>query len=314
MVAPFFLSRTIDTEGEEPLKLRVGICQPYLLDKWKTEKVHQHKAILKKQTMLLAAMKPDLIVWPEASTPYALNLDRQWVEELSRQSGIPIFLGAVIREEQNSYNAVARVLPDKGFDPIWYAKRTLVPFGEYVPFPFRWIPGLRRLVGPVGNFTSGEFFQPLDLPKKGKEVVFGPLICYEDIFPGLARDAVRGGGDILFVTTNDAWFGEEGCAEQHAAHSVLRAVEVGRPVLRCGNAGWSGWIDPLGYQREVLEDETGSVYFEGAGVVEVSTWASRETFYLKFGDFFAQGCAAITFLILFALYWRKIPFFETLKS
>ena len=65
---------------------------------------------------------------------------------------------------------------------------------------------------------------------------------------------------LLFVTTNDAWFGEEGCAEQHAAHSVIRALESGLPVLRCGNAGWSGWISPKGVVMDLLEDESGDIH------------------------------------------------------
>ena len=73
-----------------------------------------------------------------------------------------------------------------------------------------------------------------------------PLICYEDIFPSLVSEINAESNSLLFVTTNDAWFGEEGCAEQHAVHSVIRALESGLPVLRCGNAGWSGWISPKG--------------------------------------------------------------------
>ena len=51
-----------------------------------------------------------------------------------------------------------------------------------------------------------------------------PLICYEDTFPGLARDSVRSGADVLVVLTNNGWLGEGGAAYQHAAHSVLRAT------------------------------------------------------------------------------------------
>ena len=199
------------------------------------------------------------------------------------------------------------MMPHAGLDREWYAKRTLVPFGEYIPFPFRWLLGLSKLVGPVGNFTKGDFFVPLDLPlSSGRNLSFGPLICYEDIFPNLARDAVRKGSEILFVTTNDAWFGEEGCAEQHAAHSVMRAVEAGLPLLRCGNAGWSGWIDPLGRKREVLEDQDGSIYFQGAGIVEVSTKFNSKTLYSKLGDYFAYFCFIIfLILICFCFFDRK---------
>ena len=116
--------------------------------------------------------------------------------------------------------------------------------------------------------------------------------------------------------TNNGWFGEGGAAEQHAAHSVLRAVETRRPVLRIGNAGWSGWIDEFGAIRAVLRkvdrlgadgvtrqfvstkpaDVQGSIYFKGAGVIDVTRdirWAGRESFYIKHGNWFLWSCAAL---------------------
>ena len=76
-------------------------------------------------------------------------------------------------------------------------------------------------------------------------------------------------------------------APQHAAHSVLRAVETRRPVMRCGNAGWSGWIDS-GSVREVLL-EGGSVYFQGGStysVIQYEDWLGRKSFYTRHGDWF----------------------------
>ena len=96
---------------------------------------------------------------------------------------------------------------------------------------------------------------------------------------------------ILFVTTNDAWFGEEGCAEQHASHSVLRSLETGVPVLRCGNAGWSGWISPSGVVQETLLNEEDSVYFQGASVLNIDFGPNKETIYHKYGNFFVALCA-----------------------
>ena len=307
LLAPFFLSNNSHSE-RSPKEFRVGISQPYLRDKWKGENALMHKQILSRQSLLLSSMEPDLIVWPEASTPYALNLDRQWVEALVTKTEIPLFLGAVIKETDASYNTVARILPDSGLDSLWYAKRILVPFGEYVPFPFRLIPGLRKIVGPVGSFAVGDHFYSLSLPQKDGDLKIGPLICYEDIFPALSRDAVDGGSEILFVATNDAWFGEDGCAEQHAAHSVMRAVESGRAVLRCGNAGWSGWIDALGYKQEVLKDDKGSIYFQGAGIVEISTKHNRDTFYSKRGDFFPIICLFLSGISFFASVRQKDTF------
>ena len=272
MVYPYFLKRGTLIHMDEKT-FRVGICQPYLLDKWEEGSAMKHKQILRKQTEFLSIVQPDLILWPEASTPYPINLDPLWVEDLARDTGIPILAGSVVREEDASYNAMVYIDPTEGMNPEWYAKQTLVPFGEYVPWPFHWIPGLEKMVGPVGNFSAGDRAFLYDLPIREENstsfLKTGLMICYEDIFPVIARDAVANGAEVLIVCTNDAWFEEEGCAEQHAAHSVLRAVENNTPIIRCGNAGWSGWIDGGGFIRQVLLDQHESVYFEGAAVLEV---------------------------------------------
>ncbi|MDG1138740.1 MAG: apolipoprotein N-acyltransferase [Opitutales bacterium] len=309
MVTPFLLEMYRVDPKEEISKVRVGVCQPYLQDKWVQGNASLHKDKLSGQTKLLSSMSPDFVVWPEASTPYALNLDSNWVKELVEETNTTLLLGAVVKEDFYSYNTVAKVSPKHGIDPLWYAKRKLVPFGEYIPFPFNFFSALTRFVGPVGNFTSGDTFCPISLSlPNGKNLKIGPLICYEDIFPSLARDAAISETDLLFVTTNDAWFGEEGCAEQHAAHSVLRAVETGLPVLRCGNAGWSGWIDHLGRKRDVLRDEHGSIYFEGAGVIELQIQRRAVTFYSSTGDFFPIAClVCFIFLILVISWKRKLP-------
>ena len=170
-----------------------------------------------------------------------------------------------------------------------------MPFGEYIPKGFGWIPNLDKLVGPTGRFEPGGDARTmlLDVNSTGNSLKIGPLVCYEDIFPDLARETTNQGADFLFVSTNNAWFGEEGCAEQHAAHSVLRAIENRRPVLRCGNAGWSGWIDEQGVRRSVMRDQNGSVYFEGAGTFSISRDSSRihkKTFFSRQGDWFPYVC------------------------
>jgi apolipoprotein N-acyltransferase len=307
MVSPFFLFK--NKYSAESQKIQVGICQPYLRDKWKGGNAEIHKDTLKRQTRFLGLMNPDLIVWPEASTPYPLNKDSAWVEQLSRQTQTPLLIGAVLKGYDSIHNTIAEILPDTGFKDNWYAKRVLVPFGEYVPFPFKWIPGLRKLVGPVGSFKKGADVKTFTVNTRNKDstpLKIGPLICYEDIFPRLCRETALSGVDLFFVTTNDAWFGEEGCAEQHAAHSVLRAIETQTPFIRCGNAGWSGWIDPNGYQREVLRDGTGSIYFEGATVLNLSLYPQKISFYVRYGDWFAYFCLIVTFLLCAFLLKKKL--------
>ena len=97
----------------ETVSFKVGVCQPYLKDKWIASEAKKHKASLIRQTKLISLLEPDVIVWPEASTPYAINEDRGWVENLVNEINIPLLIGAVIRKENGSYNCVVRFLLKK---------------------------------------------------------------------------------------------------------------------------------------------------------------------------------------------------------
>ena len=316
MVYPYF-SKNRQPASEDEKVLKVGICQPYLTDKWTDGQASIHKETLSKQTKFLSLLKPDVILWPEACTPYPINLDRLWVEELSSHAGIPILAGSVVREGDHSYNTMVYIDPVNGMNPEWYAKQVLVPFGEYVPWPFTWIPGLEKMVGPVGNFSPGDQSFLFDLPIREENstsfIKAGLLICYEDIFPAIPREANKMGAELLIVSTNDAWFKEEGCAQQHAAHSVMRAVENNLPIVRCGNAGWSGWIDGNGIIQDVLLDDKDSIYFEGAAVVEMTVPSKGNDHTFSTGDRFAYFCMIL--FVAIAMYFRfGIPITDSSKK
>jgi apolipoprotein N-acyltransferase len=287
--------------------------------------------VLEELTLGAGATKPDLILWPEATTPWAVKGDanmQAWVEQLVRRTGAPLVLGSVARQPsavqpgaEEWLNGVFTVEPATGLQPQFYAKRKLVPFGEFVPL--RPLLGWLEKVVPVGeDFLRGTDVTPLRVTLHGRPLALGPLLCYEDIFPQIVRASVLGGADLLVVHTNNGWFGEGGAAYQHAANSVLRAVETRRPVLRCGNGGWSGWIDEFGSIRAVLTCDpatgalstaspklspNGTVYFRGAQTVAVSVdarWVGRRSFYVEHGDWLVAVCAGLA-LIGFLLLRRS---------
>ena len=149
------------------------------------------------------------------------------------------------------------------------------------------------------------------MPLKSGAAAFGVLICYEDLFPAMAASEVRSGADALVVVTNDTWY-SGGAAFQHAAHSVLRAVETRRPVLRCGNAGWSGWIDEFGNIRRVLRNEDGSIFYRGVAIASVTRdirWIGRNSFYVEHGDWFVLVSAALLVLTVLMLGPRSVATF-----
>tara|TARA_B110000305_G_scaffold145290_1_gene161488 strand:- start:1711 stop:3438 length:1728 start_codon:yes stop_codon:yes gene_type:complete len=317
---------------------RFGMVQPNVPQeiKWDPAKGPGIVKTLQQATATVAQRNPDLILWPEAVTPWVIiggedKSVREFVEYTTSLSRAPIMLGSIGAEpsvdklgESRWVNGVFLVDPETGLDADYYVKRHLVPFGEYVPF--RALLGWLEKIVPVGgDFQSGDSAAPMLVNIKGKTLAISPLICYEDTFPQLARESVKAQTDLFVVHTNNGWFGEGGAAEQHAAHSVLRAVETRRPVLRVGNAGWSGWIDEFGAIRAVLRkverlgadgvtrqfvstkpaDVQGSIYFKGAGIIDVSRdirWVGRESFYVQYGNWFLWVCAALV-----GMGWYLIP-------
>jgi apolipoprotein N-acyltransferase len=294
-----------ETMGPKLQKLaRIAFVQPYIPqnEKWDAAKASEVLHTIEKVTFEAnTAGAPDFIVWPEAVTPWALYRDsnvKEWLESVAKHTGKPLLLGSIYTGMMSSpderwYNGAFVVDPRTGLANDRYAKRKLVPFGEYIPL--RPILGWLEKVVPIGgDFQRGDSARPLLVPAGDRRVAAGMLICYEDIFPELARDSVKSGADVLVVVTNNAWFGEGGAAYQHAAHSVLRAVETRRPVLRCGNGGWSGWIDEFGNIRATLHDEAGSVYFRGFETLSITRdlrWRDRQSFYTEHGDWFLLTCA-----------------------
>jgi apolipoprotein N-acyltransferase len=289
---PFARVAFIQPDVPATLKWDPAQAGPILRNLWQT-------------TRRAGSLAPDLVLWPESTTPYALQggdpAMKAFVEKLSAAVKAPMLVGADAIEQgpggtERYYNAAFMVDPVTGVQTRYYAKRRLVQFGEYVPLRpvFGWIGKF----APLGDtdFSPGTDPSPLIASMRSGAEALGVLICYEDLFPALASEEVRSGADALVVLTNDAWYGEGAAAFQHAAHSVLRAVETRRPVLRCGNAGWSGWIDEYGNQRRVMRNAAGSIYYQGDMIADVrrdSRWAGRMSFYVAHGDWFVDVCAVL---------------------
>ena len=121
-----------------------------------------------------------------------------------------------------------------------YDKWHLVPFGEYIP---DWLP-LPIMVMPGNGFAAGPGPRTLHVPGLPP---FGPLICYEAIFPGEIVDR-SDRPDWLVNITNDAWFGNSTGPRQHLAAARMRAVEEGLPLLRAANTGISAAFDAHGHE------------------------------------------------------------------
>ncbi|MCS7268796.1 MAG: apolipoprotein N-acyltransferase [Geminicoccaceae bacterium] len=190
----------------------------------------------------------DLVVWPESAVPYLLEREPRVRELLGRvapEDGYLITGGDRIElsaEPPIASNSVF-VLDATGTIRARYDKVDLVPFGEYLPW--RAVLerlGLEKLTQGSFDFVPGPGRRTLRLPGAPS---FGPLVCYEAIFPGRAIDPADRPAWLLNVT-NDAWFGTSPGPFQHAAMARLRAVEEGLPLVRAANTGISYVVDAAG--------------------------------------------------------------------
>lgn len=184
----------------------------------------------------------DLVVWPETALPCFFQDSRKirkMLVGLVKNRGILVF-GSPAYIKKNGmikyYNRAYLLSPCRG-DIQYYDKVHLVPFGEYVPF--KTILGfINRLVPAAGDFESGG--RNRILSSDGLDI--GVLICFEAIFPNLARLYSQAGANILINLTNDAWFGKTGAPYQHLSMAVFRAVENRIPLIRAANTGISAII------------------------------------------------------------------------
>ncbi len=157
----------------------------------------------------------------------------------------------------------------------------------------------------TGGWSSGD--QPATFELERAKT--SPLICFEDTFPGIARDAAQDDVDFLVNLTNDGWFKESAEQRQHLANAVFRAVENGIPLLRCANNGVTCLIDRHGRIEKIFRDAHGSEYGPGAFTVEIPVLSSAEksapTFYNRHGDWFGWGCVGTTAVLLLAKIRRR---------
>lgn len=246
-----------------------------------------------------AQQRPDLIVWPETATPFHPQdpgplTDRLHTEAASWQ--IPLLFGApaysLVPTTPPSYvlHNRAYLLDTAGKHVAWYDKEHLVPFGEYVPWA-TWLPFLSKLVPGDYEFAPSSATAPLVLRQ---DVRLGVLICYEAIFPELARVRVLQGASILVNISNDAWFGDSAAPRQHLALTALRAVESGRAIIRATNTGITAAIGPDGTISKTLSQFIPAILFAELPVL-TSTTFYHQHFWRIHGAFLVIALSGLVF-------------------
>ena len=227
--------------------------------------------------------KPDLLIWPEVPAPFYYYDDAEFrglTVELTGATRMHFLLGTVARSERGAPLNSALLLSPAGATIARYDKVHLVPFGEYVPWPFGFAG---KIVSEVGDFEAGE--QVVTAPVGPHKI--GSFICYESAFPALVRRLVQNGAEVLFNLSNDGYFGRSASArEQHLLVVRMRAAENARWIVRATNDGITAAVDPAGRVVKRMAS-----FVESADQMPYS-YVQQQTFYTRHGDWFGWSCVA----------------------
>jgi apolipoprotein N-acyltransferase len=259
---------------------------------------------------------PDLIVLPETVMPVfqdrvAPQVWEQWLH-IAKERSATIFMGIPLHRTVNgrdryTNSAIAFTantsLSSLGMGTLdmSYDKHHLVPFGEFIPYGFRWFVDMLQI--PLGDFDRGPVRQRL-FNIQGQTIA--PDICYEDVFGEQIIQSVRDselagpGANILVNISNLAWFGDSWALRQHLQISRMRALETARPMITATNTGMTAAIDPRGTVRAVLDP-----MHKGVLDVEVQG-TSGLTPYVRWGDWPIIVWTCLLLLLGWALR-KRIP-------
>ncbi len=167
----------------------------------------------------------------------------------------------------------------------------IMPLVDKIGFLEKWAIDLGGIVGTLGTDAEPKVFRSV---VAGDTVTYADVICYESIFGDYVTGFCRRGAELLFISTNDGWWGNTPGHRQHAEYARLRAIENRREIARSANTGISGFISQRG---DVLQR---TAYWEPA-VIKHDMKTNRElTFYSRYGDILGRMFLPISLLLLLA--------------
>ena len=249
-------------------------------------------------------IKPTIFLWPEGIIPDSYLRDMSLYKDLFLDNfgnDDLIIIGLSSLEKKNGedlfFNTMAVFNNELNLIQR-YNKVNLVPFGEFTPFEsVLSLIGLKTITNNYQSFSSGNSRMPLDIKNDKINLRLLPLICYEIIYSG--KLSKNKDFDYIINISEDGWFGSSIGPKQHFSHSIFRAIENGKYIIRSANNGITAVINPIG----VVEQE---VKFGSTGYVELS-----ESKLIKMTPFMLYGNKI--FLMLILVYIFLIFSFNRLK-
>ncbi len=246
---------------------------------------------------LMQGVRADLVALPESVFPVPLGLVPEDAitafQDYARERDSALIFGVFIEESgQAFYNSAVGWTPRH---PEWqrYSKQHLVPFGEFIPWGFRWFVDLMEM--PIGDQEHGGATQP-PMALAGQRIAVN--ICYEDLFGDVIRSAWLGTAappTIMLNLSNLAWFDDSIALPQHLQISRMRTLETQHPMLRATNTGVTAIIDARG-------KVTGALPILTAGVLTGPVQGFEgKTPFIRYGNAPTLVVAALLVLLSLAL-------------
>ncbi|EKO3388851.1 apolipoprotein N-acyltransferase [Vibrio fluvialis] len=206
----------------------------------------------------------DIIVWPEAAIPafeFEIPAFLRNLDTAARMNHSALITGILNQDDNKRYfNSILTLGENPSGDYHYdlaqrFHKHHLLPFGEFVPFESILRPLAPFFNLPMSSFSEGDYVQP-NIVANGHALA--PALCYEIIFNEQVRANVTDETDFLLTLSNDAWFGRSIGPLQHMEIARMRALELGKPLIRSTNNGLTAVTDYKGHITQQLPQfETG---------------------------------------------------------
>ncbi len=322
LIIPLSVSIIIYNTYEEKGKpVDIVVLQPNIdpYEKWDRSQKYEQMEKFVNLSISELDTETDFLVWPETSIPqsiwlhqfesnFAIRSIRKMLEEfpeLTLVSGATTLQlyegekGSITARPMRSkngnfydvYNAAIE-LNAKNIEVEHYIKSKLVPGVERMPYPglFGFLSNfaidLGGIAGSLGMQEDREVFFNED------SIGIAPVICYESVYAEYCTEYINKGAGLIFIVTNDAWWGETPGYKQHLKYASLRAIENRRAIARSANTGISCFIDQKGIIHKATNYNTDAV-------VRSTILANNEfTFFTRYGDIISRFALGISCFLL----------------
>ncbi len=231
-------------EFENLKGLKIAVVQPNVREDIKLDKdrFYEYLPVYWEILKEVERENPDIVFLPESAFPFTANeLPEEGKELLEFSEKFTVITGIIdirVSEDIEPYNSVFVIKDGEVVD--FYDKVRLLPFGEYVPFPFGFTKEIFGSIAGI-DYVRGEGPRCV----KAENLSIATPICFEvSCFSYVKR--MSSCADIIAVLTNDGWFEDSDGTFQHLRHARLRAVENRKYVIWVNNTGPSAVINPEG--------------------------------------------------------------------